>query len=39
MTFTSDGANTTIAFDGSFSVELVGIGDFHTLHMSDFLFA
>jgi serralysin len=39
MTFTSDGANITVIFDAGSSVKLAGIGDFHTLQASDFLFA
>src|SRR5882672_7144743 len=38
MTITADGnGNTRIAFDANDSVTLVGIGDPHSLHVSDFL--
>ena len=38
MAITADGGgNTKIAFDANDSVTLVGIGDPHILHASDFL--
>ena len=39
MAFTTNGTSTTISFDGSSSVTLVGIADPFTLHTSDFIFA
>jgi len=39
MTISGDGANTTIAFDATDSVTLVGFADPSILHASDFIFA
>ena len=39
MTITGDGTSTTISFDDTASVTLVGFADPHTLYVTDFLFA
>ena len=39
MSLASDGANTTISFDASSSVVLLGFADPNALHSSDFIFA
>ncbi len=37
MTITTDGSDTTIAFDATSSVVLVGFADPEALHASDFI--